>query len=43
MKNWYVNSVNALGTQATFSGDTEHFLADHSIILEDRFFWGAEH
>jgi hypothetical protein len=40
-KNWYVNGVKALGRQATLSGDTEQIVADHSIMLEERFFWGG--
>jgi hypothetical protein len=42
LKNWYVNSVKALGRQAAFSGDMEQTLADHIIMLEERFGgWGG--
>jgi hypothetical protein len=37
MKNWYVNGVKALGSEAACSGDVDQILADHIIMLEESF------
>jgi hypothetical protein len=37
MKNWYVDDVKALGRKATFSGGIQQILADHIIMLQERF------
>jgi hypothetical protein len=34
---WYVNGVKALGRQATFFGDVEEILTEHTIMLGECF------